>query len=127
MKHIEKMIESIDEELDGAAEYAECYIKSNGEYLWETFLLPCSESSHRFRFYQGLDAEGFLLTSDGLSALLYEEDGQGAPACEKLYQWSKQMSEKDFQKITLEHFDVIFAKYSDDDKSLAIIRLDGPT
>ena len=28
MKHIEKMIESIDEELDGAAEYAECYIKS---------------------------------------------------------------------------------------------------
>jgi hypothetical protein len=28
MKHIEKMIDHIDEELDGAAEYAECYIKS---------------------------------------------------------------------------------------------------
>lgn len=28
MKHIEKLIESIDDELDGAAEYAECYIKA---------------------------------------------------------------------------------------------------
>lgn len=94
----------------------------NGEHLWETYLLPCSEQTVHFRFYEGTDAESFLLASDGIASQLYEDDGIGCPACEKLYTWCAQMSADEFHRIVLEHFDGIFAKFSGDDKSLAILR-----
>lgn len=93
----------------------------NGEYVWETYLLPCEENSRHFRFYEGTDAADFLLASDGVAPLLYDEEGRGCPACEKLYQWSGQMTREEFRRTLEEHFGGVFAKYSDDDKSLAIL------
>lgn len=93
----------------------------NGEHLWETYLLPCWEDSARFRFYEGREAEGFLLASDGIASQLYEESGRGCPACEKLYRWSIQMTGEDFHRTVEANFEGVFAKYSSDDKSLAVL------
>lgn len=96
----------------------------NGIHPWETYLLPCPEQSEHFRFYEGSNAEGFLLASDGIAAQLYEDDGSGCPVCEKLYSWCEQMPDDTFRQVVREHFDGIFAKFSGDDKSLAIVRTD---
>lgn len=96
----------------------------NGEYSWETYLLPCAENSSHFRFYEGKTPEGFLLASDGISAQLYESDGQGCPVCEKIFHWAAQMTEDEFCQKMQAHFKSVFAKFSSDDKSVAVLRLD---
>ncbi len=96
----------------------------NGEHNWETFLLPCDDQSVRFRFYEGQGAEGFLLASDGIAEQLFDEAGQGCPACEKLYQWSIQMTDEGFHRTVKENLDGVFAKFSSDDKSLAVLSND---
>lgn len=96
----------------------------NGEHSWETFLLPCDDHSAHFRFYEGRDAQGFLLASDGIAEQLFDETGRSCPACEKLFQWSIYMTEEDFRRTVKENLDGVFAKFSSDDKSLAVLSTD---
>ena len=74
--------------------------------------------------YQGvLEKEFcFILTSDGISGTLYNQiDNQVSCVCQQFYQLCKSYDSKECDEILKENLVKVFDKYSDDDKSIALL------
>lgn len=99
-------------------------LPENGEYINQTYFLPTIAQMEHFRMYEGeLEKEFcFILTSDGISGTLYDPiEKQVSCACEQLYQWCKKYDADICDVILKENLEKVFDKYSDDDKSIAIL------
>lgn len=98
----------------------------NGEYINETYLLPgCG--IERFRMYRGsAGGEGpdcFLLATDGAASLLYDRNGEGAQVCRLMDEANREDGQEKCSEWLLDNLRDIFAKYSYDDKSIAVLSL----
>lgn len=99
-------------------------LPENGEFINQTYFLPAVAQMEHFRMYEGeLEKEFcFILTSDGISGTLYNPtDNQVSCACEQLYQWCKVYDADICDEILKENLEKVFDRYSDDDKSIAIL------
>lgn len=106
------------------SEFEVLSLPENGEYINQTYFLPTIEKESHFRMYEGrLEKEFcFVLTSDGLSGTLYNPvNNQVSHVCEQIYQWCQKYSEEECDKILEDNLVEVFDKYSDDDKSIAVV------
>lgn len=96
----------------------------NGKFINQTYFLPTKLYQEHFRLYDGeVDKEFcFIIASDGISGTLYNQvDNQVSRACEQMYQWCKMYSSEECNSILEDNLAKVFDKYTDDDKSIAII------
>lgn len=96
----------------------------NGEYINQTYFLPTKTQQEHFRVYEGKVEKKFcfILASDGLSGTLYDQvESKISNACEQMYLWCKFYDHEKCEKILEENLVEVFDKYTDDDKSIAII------
>lgn len=98
----------------------------NGEFTYQTYFIPTSDPSH-FRFYRGQISQGdcFLLSSDGLSDLLYDlETERGMPVCEKIERLLRKNHSRDCRRKLEDAMRNLFSQYSSDDMSIAVLSAD---
>lgn len=95
----------------------------NGEQKNITFFLPTSDRS-RFRLQRGelQQMTCVLLATDGASDRLYDDiTGRGMPACRKLEDCCRSLPRADAEQWILDALREVFAEYSDDDKTIALL------
>lgn len=108
----------------GIDEFSVLSLPENGKYLNQTYFVPSEENKEHFRLYEGTLEEEFcfILASDGISGTLYNQlDNQISNVCKQMYHWCKSYSEEECNKILEANLIEVFDKYTDDDKSIAII------
>lgn len=99
-------------------------LPDNGEYINQTYFVPTEIDQSHFRLYEGelKDEFCFILASDGIAGTLFDQaDNRVSSACEQIYRWCKKYSSDECNRILKENLVKVFDKYSDDDKSIAII------
>ncbi len=107
-----------------AAAFEVLSLPDNGEYINQTYFVPTKAGKERFRLYQGDLGEKFcfILTSDGVSGTLYNQlDNKVSDVCELMYLWCKKYTAEECDELLEDNLIKVFHKYSDDDKSIAII------
>lgn len=96
----------------------------NGEYINETYFVPEDIPAH-LRLYAGTVAPGdsFILTSDGISDMLYDPDtGETMRACGLFEAILNDNESGKAAEIYQNELDTFFRRYTADDMSVAVIK-----
>lgn len=97
----------------------------NGEYPWETFLLPSAKTDvGHFRTQKRAVDSPFVIVagSDGVMTALYEaETGYIAAACGTMRSWITECSDSVCDEMLLDALSGAFGKINGDDKTILLI------
>lgn len=96
----------------------------NGEYKNETFFVNGTDAEEHLRVYVGqlTDTGSFLLSSDGCSEALWDENNDTiAEAVRIMMEWGEQYDEDEVSEALKQSLEGLFCKKSDDDLSIGIL------
>lgn len=98
----------------------------NGRFINETFFVPTEDLGDHLRISTVTVSQGdcFILTSDGLSELLYDETTETpAEACEIMNTLVREKSSSESRSVLENEMENYFSEYTADDMSVAVIAL----